>query len=266
MDGAENMSAILKRLGLRAAGGNHASLKRACAEFGIELPVVDRAELARKHLGKPAVPLDELLIEGISLNSGNLKKRLLSEGLLKEECAKCGLGPEWQGEPLVFHLDHANGNHLDNRLENLRLLCPNCHSQTPTYAGRSKPRTEARYRSKVEFTQTELQQAVSSSTNWHQVCVALGDISPTAYGLVQAQAEGYGIGSSHFEPSKHTAPKRAWTDDELQTALMGATSWAQVCATLRIAAAGGNYRRLRQRAEELALDISAIRSRRSITG
>ncbi|MES2462548.1 MAG: HNH endonuclease [Armatimonadota bacterium] len=76
------------------------------------------------------------MAEGISVQSWGLKRRLLTAGLLKEECQECGLGPEWNSKRLYLHLDHINGSHTDNRIENLRLLCPNCHSQTENYAGR----------------------------------------------------------------------------------------------------------------------------------
>lgn len=73
------------------------------------------------------------------LNSWALKKRLLAEGLLEERCAECGIS-EWNGRPLSLHLDHINGDRRDQRLENLRFLCPNCHSQTETYCGRNQGR------------------------------------------------------------------------------------------------------------------------------
>ena len=71
-----------------------------------------------------------------SLN--RLKEKLIKEGLIENRCSLCKLGPVWSGKPLSLHLDHINGDPTDNRLENLRLLCPNCHSQTDTYCGRSK--------------------------------------------------------------------------------------------------------------------------------
>lgn len=69
-----------------------------------------------------------------------VRRRLLEEGLLRYECYECGI-KEWFGERLPLHLDHINGIKNDHRLENLRMLCPNCHSQTKTFGGRNvKPR------------------------------------------------------------------------------------------------------------------------------
>lgn len=67
----------------------------------------------------------------------HLKMRLMAAGLLQPVCTECGINT-WRGKPLSLELDHINGDKHDNRLENLRLLCPNCHSQTATYAGRNK--------------------------------------------------------------------------------------------------------------------------------
>jgi DNA-binding transcriptional ArsR family regulator len=87
----------------------------------------------------PKIPLENLLIKNreISTSRQHLKERLKDVGLLKQECYECKI-TEWKNKPLSLHLDHINGNTNDNRLFNLRLLCPNCHSQTDTYGGRNK--------------------------------------------------------------------------------------------------------------------------------
>ena len=68
----------------------------------------------------------------------NFKNKLINQGILKNECYKCGSGPIYNNKPLNLHLDHINGNHSDNTLENLRILCPNCHSQTDNFCGKNK--------------------------------------------------------------------------------------------------------------------------------
>lgn len=84
-------------------------------------------------------PLEDILVENSSYtNTKCLKEKLLKKKLLTNNCYECGIGSEWNGKPLSLQLDHKNGINNDNRLENLRLLCPNCHSQTPTFCGRHR--------------------------------------------------------------------------------------------------------------------------------
>jgi transposase-like protein len=82
------------------------------------------------------LPLEEILVVGRVRNRHHIKRRLLSAGLKQERCEACGL-TEWQGRSLALELHHVNGDGLDNRLENLQLLCPNCHSQTDSWGGRN---------------------------------------------------------------------------------------------------------------------------------
>ena len=76
--------------------------------------------------------LDDILNNVSFEVSAKLKQRLFKAGLKKNVCEECSIS-EWNGKPIVCHLDHVNGDNKDNRLENLKILCPNCHSQTPTY-------------------------------------------------------------------------------------------------------------------------------------
>jgi transposase-like protein len=94
---------------------------------------VARGDLVSRPRG---MPLRELLVNGTSRGRFNIKCRLIEAGLKDDRCERCGIG-EWRGNPLSVQLHHINGDGKDNRLENLELLCPNCHSQTETYGGRN---------------------------------------------------------------------------------------------------------------------------------
>jgi len=82
-----------------------------------------------------AAPIETYLVSGRRVNRGHIKARLIKEGLKSDRCERCGLN-EWLGEPLGLELHHVNGDGQDNRLENLMLLCGNCHSQTTNWGGR----------------------------------------------------------------------------------------------------------------------------------
>ena len=84
----------------------------------------------------PTLTLEELLVEeGTAYTSSAIKKRILQAELLVNECSVCGLLPEWNGKKLTLQLDHINGEATDWRIENLRMICPNCHTQTDTFCG-----------------------------------------------------------------------------------------------------------------------------------
>lgn len=98
-----------------------------------------RREPTNNGGGPKPRPLAEILIEnGQRGKAQRVKLRLVSEGIKIDICEICGLRPEWNSKSLVLQLDHRNGKCTDWRLENLQILCPNCHSQTSTFAGRNQ--------------------------------------------------------------------------------------------------------------------------------
>ena len=113
--------------------------RQAAAHFGFCSAAWDKA-VKRGDLKprRPGMPIPDLL-SGRKKNRTHVKSRLIRARLLHNRCQACGLD-EWLGGALNMHLDHINGVKNDNRLENLRMLCPNCHSQTPTYGGRNMRR------------------------------------------------------------------------------------------------------------------------------
>lgn len=133
---ANSYSDCLRALGLGTKGGSSTDILKQR---------IQKLQCSTSHFGtdKKVAPnvkysLDEILIENSTYtNTSRLKERLVKEGRLKYECAKCGI-TNWIGKPLSLHLDHINGKNNDHRIENLRFLCPNCHSQTETYAGKNK--------------------------------------------------------------------------------------------------------------------------------
>lgn len=133
---SRSLSEALRQLGLRPAGGNHATLRRFIADLSISTAHFDRNWGRRSGVGVPATPLEEILVEGSTYHRGHLKDRLLATGLKRPECELCGQGEMWRGLRMALILDHINGVPTDQRLENLRIVCPNCAATLDTHCGR----------------------------------------------------------------------------------------------------------------------------------
>ena len=127
-----SIAGVLRKLGLRPVGGNYKSINAHILRMAVDITHFTGQGHNRKSWGK-SIPLEEILVENSTYtNTGRLKKRLIEAGLLVYVCKLCDLST-WQEKCLTLHLDHVNGINTDHRLDNLRLLCPNCHSQTETY-------------------------------------------------------------------------------------------------------------------------------------
>jgi hypothetical protein len=112
------------------------SARECQAKFGFALSTWSKAvDAGRVTPRSHWRPLKAYLVRGSRAGRANVKRRLLEEGLLPNKCVLCGQGPRHRGRPLVLVLDHVNGVNDDYRLCNLRLLCPNCNSQTETFTG-----------------------------------------------------------------------------------------------------------------------------------
>jgi len=131
---------ILKYFSLSPKGGNTRTLKSRLINDKINFSHISQGRNSNKgkNFIKEKRPLSEILVENSNYNRGSLKRRLIQDKLLKEICYICKLKPIWEKKRLVLVIDHINGISNDNRLCNLRLLCPNCNSQTINFAGRNK--------------------------------------------------------------------------------------------------------------------------------
>jgi 5-methylcytosine-specific restriction endonuclease McrA len=121
----------------------HRHLSKMAAELNVpQVTIWRRAKMLGLEFKGNSVgvktPTEEIL-QGLHphFQTYKLKNKMLKEGIMKNECSVCGISM-WQGKSLNMQLDHINGNSTDHRLENLRMICPNCHSQTDTFCGKNK--------------------------------------------------------------------------------------------------------------------------------
>jgi Zn finger protein HypA/HybF involved in hydrogenase expression len=128
---------VLDKLNIVPAGGNYQTTNRRIQKLGIDTSHFTGQAWNKGKVIGPKRDIKEYLRENSVVQSFKLKGRLLAEGLKQHKCECCGI-TEWNRKPAPLELDHINGNHHDNRLENLRILCPNCHAQTDTYRGKNK--------------------------------------------------------------------------------------------------------------------------------
>ncbi|MGD9485353.1 HNH endonuclease [Streptomyces sp. TRM70308] len=125
---------VLRRLGIAPVGGNQAHIAGRIAALGIDTSHFTAGRGPRRS----PQPRAALVLREPSLGrvpGGVLHRALLARGV-PDACAECGTGPRWNGKPLRLQVDHRNGCWWDNRPENLRLLCPNCHAVTGNFRGR----------------------------------------------------------------------------------------------------------------------------------
>ncbi|MET0426528.1 MAG: helix-turn-helix domain-containing protein [Actinoplanes sp.] len=137
------MAGVLRFLGLSLNGGSHAHLRRRIIEFGIDTSHFLGRAHNRGTVNPRRLHPDAILVlrpPGARRQAPTTLRRALEQSRRPYRCAECDVGATWNGRPLTLQVDHIDGCFWDCRPENLRFLCPNCHTQTTTYAGRNRPR------------------------------------------------------------------------------------------------------------------------------
>lgn len=134
------ISDLLDKLEKRNNVGNRVSLKKKLQLAGLDWDFLVQKGIHGGNVTRKVGHIPNILL--FTINGAHrrvVKDRILRDQLIPYECQICKLLPIWNNNPIVLVLDHINGNHRDNQLHNLRFLCPNCNSQTPTFCRSTKP-------------------------------------------------------------------------------------------------------------------------------
>lgn len=139
---ANNFSFVgaMRELGIPNKGGNHKTFKNIVRRNDIDTSHFDQYKSVSK---KTAFPVTYYFENRINIQSFKLLRKLLNEGYKENRCEVCGI-TEWNGMPITLQLHHIDGDHLNNSLENLQVICPNCHSQTPNFRGNANKKEKPR--------------------------------------------------------------------------------------------------------------------------
>ncbi|MGD8784757.1 MAG: HNH endonuclease signature motif containing protein [Thioalkalispiraceae bacterium] len=131
-----SMRQVLQSLNVAPYGGNYDVLRKAIKVYALDTSHFT-GQAWNKGKSLPArIPTESYLTNELPIQSYKLKNRLLKEGYFEHRCVMCK-STTWLDRPIPLELDHINGDNKDNRLNNLRLLCPNCHALTPTYRSKN---------------------------------------------------------------------------------------------------------------------------------
>jgi hypothetical protein len=196
---------------------------------------------------------EEVFIENSKVRRGRIKELIIKENLIEYKCDGCGNCGEWMGKKIVLDLDHINGVNNDNRLENLRFLCPNCHSQTSTYKGRNVKNKNIlnNFSSSYIHTDNEFTEAINSSYNIHQVCNKLNLSDAGNYKTIKNRMDKLSL---CFKEDPTNGVMYKHTNDEFIEAVNSSYNIHQVRDKLCLSG-GSNYKTIKNRMNKLGLSF-----------
>lgn len=190
-----SLAEVLKKAGRRQSGGNQETLKKKILEFNIDIShftgmlwskgktAKNNASLRKMGITHECRSEQEVLCLNSKVSQSCLRKYIIRHQSIPYICQCCSCDGNWYGKQISLELDHINGNNKDNRIENLRWLCPNCHSATPTYC-RKKDRVK-----KEPISEEQIINALKSTSNIHQA-------------LLYCNLSGYGDNYTRFKKVK----------------------------------------------------------------
>mgnify|MGYP003300897030 CR=1 FL=1 len=153
---SNNYSDICRYFNIIPKGGNFTNIKREISYYGLDISHFTKHSWNKglHYISQSNKPLDDILVENSNYNSSKLKLRLIKNEIKEYKCERCGRN-EWEGEKIPLELHHINGNHTDNRIGNLQILCPNCHALTKNYRGANQDRYKDIVKKSVILTDDE---------------------------------------------------------------------------------------------------------------
>lgn len=156
---SKNFADVLNYLNLRYAGGSHKIIKNHITNNNIDISHFETSQERIKRLRNNGTlcvetPIEDVLVENSNYSRGSLKRKLYKLGIKKRECEMCGQGEEWKGRKMSLIIDHINGIRNDNRIENLRIVCPNCNATLDTHCGKNKKQKKQLLNNEVKILKT----------------------------------------------------------------------------------------------------------------